>query len=64
MITEPSFFQSRTPVLHDVRDITVVQTARNGLVALISYEHQVLYVALLSNIHMIEYNRHLLNFGN
>ena len=46
MITELSFFQSRTPVLHDVRDITVVQTARNGLVALISYEHQVLYVAL------------------
>ncbi len=32
------FWCSQVPVLHDVRDITL---ARNGLVALVSYEHKV-----------------------
>lgn len=35
------FWVSQAPVLHDVRSITLGQTARNGLVALISYEHTV-----------------------
>ena len=36
-----TFCDSQTPVLSDVRDITLAQTIRNGLVALISYEHMV-----------------------
>lgn len=58
---------SMTPVLEVVRDITLAQTSRNGLVALISYEHKVrplpssllfviLILALLSRL--------LLNYGN
>jgi len=34
-----------TPVLEDVRDITIAQTTRGGLVALVSYEHKVCVVA-------------------
>ncbi|KAF8155867.1 hypothetical protein B0H34DRAFT_512681 [Crassisporium funariophilum] len=37
---ESKQIESQTPVLNDVRDITLAQTARNGLVALISYEHK------------------------
>jgi len=36
---------SMTPVLEDVRDITIAQTTRGGLVALVSYEHKVCVVA-------------------
>ncbi|KAF9482296.1 WD40 repeat-like protein [Pholiota conissans] len=32
--------ENLTPVLEDVRDITIAQTSRSGLVALISYEHK------------------------
>ena len=41
----PELFVSQTPVLNDVRDITLAQTIRNGLVALISYEHMVCRIA-------------------
>jgi len=36
---ETKQIEHQTPVLNDVRDITLAQTIRNGLVALISYEH-------------------------
>jgi len=36
---ETKQIENQTPVLGDVRDITLAQTARNGVVALISYEH-------------------------
>jgi hypothetical protein len=32
---------SLTPVLEVVKDITIAQTSRSGLVALVSYEHNV-----------------------
>lgn len=32
---------SQTPVLNDVRDITLARNERNGLVALVSYENKV-----------------------
>ncbi|GLB42232.1 putative WD domain, G-beta repeat [Lyophyllum shimeji] len=32
--------ENQTPVLNDVKDITVVQTARSGVIALISYENK------------------------
>src|SRR5688572_19573215 len=34
---------STTPVLNDVKDITLVQASRSGLNALISYEHDVCF---------------------
>jgi hypothetical protein len=56
--------ESQTPVLNDVRDITVVQTVRGGVVALISYENSVLHVVVTLDLLMTEHDRHLLNFGN
>ncbi|KAF9530279.1 hypothetical protein CPB83DRAFT_851296 [Crepidotus variabilis] len=37
---ETKQIESQTPVLEDVKDITVAQTSKNGLVALVSYEHK------------------------
>ncbi|KAH9478462.1 putative WD repeat-containing protein [Psilocybe cubensis] len=37
---ETKQIENMTPVLEVVRDITLAQTSRNGLVALISYEHK------------------------
>lgn len=36
---------SLTPVLEVVKDITIAQTTRSGLVALVSYEHNVCSLA-------------------
>lgn len=38
---------SLTPVLEVVKDITIAQTSRSGLVALVSYEHNVCSLACL-----------------
>jgi len=40
--------ENQTPILNNVRDITLAQTTRNGLVALISYEHMVRRTILTS----------------
>ncbi|RDB27816.1 hypothetical protein Hypma_002286 [Hypsizygus marmoreus] len=37
---ETNQVENQTPVLNDVRDITVTQTARSGVIALISYENK------------------------
>ncbi|ESK86388.1 catabolite degradation [Moniliophthora roreri MCA 2997] len=37
---ETAQIESTTPVLNDVRDITLARNDRNGLVALVSYEHK------------------------
>lgn len=37
---------SQTPVLEDVRDITVGQNSKNGLVVLVSYENKVRFATL------------------
>ncbi|CAA7264399.1 unnamed protein product [Cyclocybe aegerita] len=38
--TDTKQIESLTPVLEDVRDITLAQSGRSGLVALVSYEHK------------------------
>ena len=44
---------SQTPVLGDVRDVTLAQTTRNGVVALISYEHMVRPAEMLTQVKKI-----------
>lgn len=57
-------FASQTPVLNDVRDITIGQTPRGGLIVLIGYENKVyLYLdpqALVNGF----CNRHRRNYGD
>ncbi|TFK38155.1 hypothetical protein BDQ12DRAFT_631389 [Crucibulum laeve] len=38
--TDTKQIENQTPVLNDVRDITLAQTARSGLIALVSYENK------------------------
>ena len=38
---------SLTPVLEVVKDVTIAQTSRSGLVALVSYEHNVCFLVCL-----------------
>lgn len=40
-------YLSQTPILEDIRDVSIAQTMRNGLSALISYENKVFYQASL-----------------
>lgn len=54
---------SQTPVLNDVRDVTLSQNARNGVIALVSYENKVASVlSVIANL--LTLGRLPLNFGS
>jgi len=46
-------YPSQTPVLEDTRDVTIAQSAKLGVIVLISYEHKVRFRSFFSHETML-----------